>query len=588
MRTFFLLLLTFGQAVADELTFKVKVEVPIITPLKDLSFISQSIVADQIRMNMKAQKWNFDRINPWQYGRSIQPKITVLLRARPFTSGGTTTTSPTIADVTFTYTPPTGTDLTTIQIPSHFASTFLRQVQFILVGLARNTAELLSGHLDETQLDELTAEFVFDELSETDPTVTVNVQIPLVFPTVEDIDQLSESTAKMVIKMTMQERLTRSNPFGTGSTRVDFVLRNTGKFAIADVTFVYSPTSITDLTSIEIPSNLQSRFTDVLQDLTSFSQLEGIVDMTNLNRVVALVEINLPPTTTTPPQTTTPTATTTTPTAPTTTPTPPTTTPTAPTTTPTPPTTTPTAPTTTPTAPTTTPTPPTTTPTAPTTTPTPPTTTTTPPTTTRPTTTQPTTSRCSGLETFQDAIVTCETDEFSLTIPDCVFITNDLEDQIDDQIYLSPDNQPTECYGQIQSGNVYYNANIDGCSATESNGTHYLRKSTLVYERGVANSVISRRSFVRVQFACATPINIFVSIENGIASSEISVNETLEHEAMDIEVGMGLFQSQSFSNQLTNVNDFTFDIEEPMFVGISMINGGDMELRLKNCWATPE
>ena len=539
MRTFFLLLLTFGQAVADELTFKVKVEVPIITPLKDLSFISQSIVADQIRMNMKAQKWNFDRINPWQYGRSIQPKITVLLRARPFTSGGTTTTSPTIADVTFTYTPPTGTDLTTIQIPSHFASSFLRQVQFILVGLARNTAELLSGHLDETQLDELTAEFVFDELSETDPTVTVNVQIPLVFPTVEDIDQLSESTAKMVIKMTMQERLTRSNPFGTGSTRVDFVLRNTGKFAIADVTFVYSPTSITDLTSIEIPSNLQSRFTDVLQDLTSFSQLEGIVDMTNLNRVVALVEINLPPTTTTPPQTTTPTATTTTPTAPTTTPTPPTTT-------------------------------------------------TTPPTTTRPTTTQPTTSRCSGLETFQDAIVTCETDEFSLTIPDCVFITNDLEDQIDDQIYLSPDNQPTECYGQIQSGNVYYNANIDGCSATESNGTHYLRKSTLVYERGVANSVISRRSFVRVQFACATPINIFVSLENGIASSEISVNETLEHEAMDIEVGMGLFQSQSFSNQLTNVNDLTFGVEEPMFVGISMINGGDMELRLKNCWATPE
>lgn len=531
MKTFFLLLLTFGQAVAEELTFNVKIEVPLLYPLDDWSGILQSTVADQLKENIGE---NLGYVNPFTEDEEVQPEIRVNLRDTSTTS----TTVPSVADVTLIYTPPNGTDLTTIQIPDYYAYNIMSEVQINLADLRRKTALFVHDKFDARQstLDTLTAEFVIDGLPETsEPTVTVNLMIPLEFTTVDEIDALSESQAKMFIQMAMQGRLMFLNPFENGSAKMDLELRDIDKYAIADVTFIYSPASLTDLTSIEFPSNFENEFTDVVQTLSSFYQLGGVVDMMKLTNVAAVVRIHLQQTQTTTIEPTTTMEPTTYP--------------------------------------------PTTTPIQTTTTP--------PPTTTRPLTTQPTTSRCSGLETFQDAIVTCEPGSFALTVPDCVFITNDLEDQIDSQIYLSPNGQPTDCYGQIQSGNVYYDANIDGCSATESNGTHYLRKSTLVYERGVANSVISRRSFVRVNFACATPI-IFVSLSNGIATSEISVNETLEHEAMNIEVAMGLFESQSFTNQITNVTEMSYGIEEPMFVGISLINGDDMEFRLKNCWATPE
>ena len=103
----------------------------------------------------------------------------------------------------------------------------------------------------------------------------------------------------------------------------------------------------------------------------------------------------------------------------------------------------------------------------------------------------------------------------------------------------------------------------------------------------VSNSVISRRSSVRVNFVCATPIEIYVTLEHGIASSEINIEESLDHEAMELEVVMGLFETDSFSSQLDTVPDF--GVGEAMFIGISLVDGGvDMELRLAKCWATPE
>lgn len=193
---------------------------------------------------------------------------------------------------------------------------------------------------------------------------------------------------------------------------------------------------------------------------------------------------------------------------------------------------------------------------------------------------------CTGDESFRDAVISCEPDEFALTIPRCVFLSNELDDKIDDQIYLTPDDSETTCYGVKQLDEVYYDANRDGCSTHESNGTHILHSSTLVYERGMSNSVISRRSSVRVNFVCATPIEIYVTLEHGIASSEINIEESLDHEAMELEVAMGLFETDSFSSQLDTVPDF--GVGEPMFIGISLVDGGDMELRLAKCWATPE
>ena len=193
---------------------------------------------------------------------------------------------------------------------------------------------------------------------------------------------------------------------------------------------------------------------------------------------------------------------------------------------------------------------------------------------------------CTGDETFKESTVTCGPGEFGLSVPRCVFITKRLDDKIDNEIYLTPDTSETQCYGEKVLDTVYFDASQDGCFRTETNGTHLIRHSTMVYQRGTENAVISRKSSVRVNFACAMPLTIHVSLDNGIASSIINIEETLEHEAMQIDLVMGLFESDTFETQPTNVP--TYDVGEPMYVGVSMNNAGDMELRLKTCWATPE
>ena len=193
---------------------------------------------------------------------------------------------------------------------------------------------------------------------------------------------------------------------------------------------------------------------------------------------------------------------------------------------------------------------------------------------------------CTGDETFQESLVTCGTGEFGLSVPRCVFITKRLDDKIDNEIYLTPDTSETQCYGAKILDTVYFDATQDGCSRTETNGTHLIRHSTMVYQRGTENAVISRKSSVRVNFACAIPLTIYVALENGIASSIINIEETIDHEAMEIDIVMGLFESNTFETQVTTVP--IYDVGEPMFVGVSMENAGEMELRLKTCWATPE
>ena len=297
------------------------------------------------------------------------------------------------------------------------------------------------------------------------------------------------------------------NPFEGGITEIEVTLRDSSAArrrrtpsigsAVADVTVTYSTPPGADLTSIEIPdsTDLANDFTETAKtSLSTVDTLADIVDTTQLDSIVAEVEIDMPET-------------------------------------------------------------------------------------------DPGSLVCTGDESFRDAVISCEPDKFALTIHRCVFLSNDLDDKIDDQIYLTPGDDETTCYGVKQLDEVYYDANLDGCSERESNGTHLLHKSTLVYERGMSNSVISRRSSVRVNFVCATPIEIYVSLEHGIASSEINIEESLDHAAMELEVAMGLFQTDSFSSQLDTVPDY--GVEEPMYVGISLVNGGDMELRLEKCWATP-
>jgi hypothetical protein len=182
---------------------------------------------------------------------------------------------------------------------------------------------------------------------------------------------------------------------------------------------------------------------------------------------------------------------------------------------------------------------------------------------------------------FSNTIVDCDGGHLAVAVPMCAIIKGGFDPSA---VYMGADT----CAGTIDEVRnvLVFEADADGCEAVVPvvNDTHIYFESTIMTSGGgFSNSVISRRFGLEMDFTCAIEREITVSIENGI---DVSVN----HFIVDLgaivgtfEASMGVFVDDSFSNPVP-VNH-TFNIPDPVFIGIELENSETRSVSLDTCTA---
>lgn len=117
----------------------------------------------------------------------------------------------------------------------------------------------------------------------------------------------------------------------------------------------------------------------------------------------------------------------------------------------------------------------------------------------------------------------------------------------------------------------------------EKNETHATYKNTL----SVANDFIIRDLLININFQCAYPLDMKVSLQTALQPIVSSLNISLGGEGEFI-VRMALFQDQSYRNPYEG-DVVVLSVESMLYVG-AILERGDtsrFNLLLRNCYATP-
>ncbi|XP_004855884.1 pancreatic secretory granule membrane major glycoprotein GP2 [Heterocephalus glaber] len=117
----------------------------------------------------------------------------------------------------------------------------------------------------------------------------------------------------------------------------------------------------------------------------------------------------------------------------------------------------------------------------------------------------------------------------------------------------------------------------------EKNGTHAIYKNTL----SLANNFIIRDVLVNINFQCAYPLDMKVSLQTALQPIVSSLNISVGGDG-DFTVRMALFQDQSYTNPYEG-DTVVLSVESMLYVGAILERGDSsrFNLLLKNCYATP-
>ncbi|EDM17673.1 rCG39392, isoform CRA_a [Rattus norvegicus] len=117
----------------------------------------------------------------------------------------------------------------------------------------------------------------------------------------------------------------------------------------------------------------------------------------------------------------------------------------------------------------------------------------------------------------------------------------------------------------------------------ENNGTHAIYRNTL----SLATDFIIRDFLVNVNFQCAYPLDMNVSLQTALQPIVSSLNVDVGG-AGEFTVTMALFQDQSYTHPYEG-SKVLLPVENILYVGV-LLNRGDtsrFKLLLTNCYATP-
>lgn len=117
----------------------------------------------------------------------------------------------------------------------------------------------------------------------------------------------------------------------------------------------------------------------------------------------------------------------------------------------------------------------------------------------------------------------------------------------------------------------------------ERNGTHAIYKNTL----SLASDFIIRDTILNINFQCAYPLDMKVSLQSALQPIVSSLNFSVGGEG-EFTVRMALFQDQSYTSPYEG-SAAVLSVESMLYVG-AILERGDtfrFNLLLRNCYATP-
>ncbi|XP_066521529.1 pancreatic secretory granule membrane major glycoprotein GP2 [Hoplias malabaricus] len=180
-----------------------------------------------------------------------------------------------------------------------------------------------------------------------------------------------------------------------------------------------------------------------------------------------------------------------------------------------------------------------------------------------------------------DAIETCAGSSASLSLSRCQLFDAGFPSE---NLHLNDPN----CQGSIQDGRLVFNFDNynQTCGTTlTSNGTHFIYMNAVQTSVG-QYSVISRESWLTINFSCVYPLVKDISMPMALQANPSVVSRDLSTEGT-YEIRMIPFPNGSFIEPFSG--NVTLDVNQEVFIAV-VVDGVDEQqiaLVLDRCWATP-
>ena len=183
------------------------------------------------------------------------------------------------------------------------------------------------------------------------------------------------------------------------------------------------------------------------------------------------------------------------------------------------------------------------------------------------------------------SVINCEPGNIGIAVPACGFPER-----------ASPFMNNVNCAGNVVGDQLVFTVGAGDCDVVPtSDGTQLTYDTSIEWEEGVANAIISRVNTIKVDFQCIlkTKYTVYLvygilytfSLETGITPMLSMVNVDLGSTEGIFELALGLWEDNTFSAPLPS--DAIINVPDDLFVAAVLDDAGTFVTALDTCWATP-
>ena len=173
------------------------------------------------------------------------------------------------------------------------------------------------------------------------------------------------------------------------------------------------------------------------------------------------------------------------------------------------------------------------------------------------------------------SVINCEPGNIGISVPACGFPER-----------ASPYMNNANCAGTVVGDQLVFTAGAGDCDVVPtSDGTQLIYDTSITWEEGVANAIISRVNTIKIDFQCTLKTKYTLSLETGIIPMLSMVDVDLGSTEGTFELALGLWEDNTFSAPLAS--DAVINVPDDLFVAAVLNNGGAFVTALETCWATP-
>jgi len=173
------------------------------------------------------------------------------------------------------------------------------------------------------------------------------------------------------------------------------------------------------------------------------------------------------------------------------------------------------------------------------------------------------------------SVINCEPGNIGIAVPACGFPER-----------ANPFMNNANCAGTLVGDQLVFTAGAGDCELVPTaDGTHLIYDTSIEWEEGVANAIISRVNTIKVDFQCILKTTYSVSLDTGITPMLSMVDVDLGSTEGTFELALGLWEDNTFSTPLPA--DAVINVPDNLYVAAVLNDAGSFVTSLETCWATP-